>query len=88
MNFKTAVFALAIATAIGRMLISPRITNIPTATGTYEALAHLFVGFLILVPLYDREQKLGPSRLYGWIGWALAFWEAGWFLVQKLGHPN
>ena len=79
------LYALAAGIAVGRVFITPRLTNIPSIEGSYESAAHLVVGFLILVPFYDRAQKLGPSRLYGCIGWALALWELGWFLAQKLG---
>jgi len=84
---KAAIFVCAALTMLGRIWIAPRLTNIPSATGTYEALAHMFVGFLIIIPFYDGKQALGPSKLYGWIGWGLALWEAGWFAVQKL-HGN
>jgi hypothetical protein len=77
------MISLAVVAGLGRVFITPRLTNIPTVEGTYETLAHLLVGFLIIVPFYDRQQNLGPSRLYGWIGWSLATWELGWFLVQK-----
>jgi hypothetical protein len=76
------IFILALAIAIGRIFITPRL-GVPTIEGSYEALSHLAVGFMILVPWYDREQKLGPSKLYGYVGWGLALWELGWFLVQK-----
>jgi hypothetical protein len=82
---KIYVLVLAAATLLGRVFIVPRLTHIPTVEGTYEALAHMLVGFLVLAPFYDRRQQLGPSKLYGWIGWGLAFWELGFFLVQKLG---
>ena len=85
-TMKTLIITGAILTALGRIVIVPRLTNIPTTEGTFEALAHLFVGFLILVPFYDRKQELGPSRLYGWLGWILAFWELGWFVFQKAHH--
>ncbi len=68
---------------MGRIFITPRLTSIPTFEGTYEALAHLFVGFLILVPFYDKLEQLGPSKLYGYIGWALAIYEGVFFAVQK-----
>lgn len=80
------LLAFAAAAAVGRAFIAPRLADVPSIEGTYEALAHLLVGFLILVPFYDRDQQVGPSRIYGRIGWALAFWEAGWFAVQKLHH--
>jgi hypothetical protein len=84
MKINKAIVVVAALTALGRIFISPRLTNIPTITGTYEAFAHMFVGFLILVWFYDRKELLGPTKLYGWIGLGLGLWEAGWFLVQKL----
>ena len=77
------VFVLAILAAIGRVLITPRLTNIPTPEGLYEAFTHLFVGFLLIVPAYDWKQQLGPSRMCGLIGLALSLWELAWFLLQK-----
>lgn len=80
---KAILLALAFVIAIGRIFIEPRLTSIPSIEGEYEAFSHLLVGFLILVPWYDRQQQLGPSKLYGYVGWSLAIWELGWFLVQK-----
>lgn len=80
---RRTIIVAGMLTAIGRMLIVPRLTGIPTATGTYEAFAHMLVGFLILVPFYDKKQVLGPSKTYGWLGWSLALWELLWFLAQK-----
>jgi hypothetical protein len=85
-TFTRVVLFLALLFAVGRVFITPRLVNIPTFEGTYEALVHLFDGFLIIVIFYDPKEKLGPSKLYGWIGWALAFWELGWFIVQKMHH--
>jgi hypothetical protein len=85
MKAKWTVIIIALAIAIGRIFITPRL-NLLTSEGTYEAFAHLFVGFLVIVPFYDSKQTLGPSKLYGWIGWALAFFELGYWLVQKF-HP-
>lgn len=84
MKFKIILISFAVAAALGRVVITPRLVNIPTIEGTFEALAHLLVGFLILVPFYDGKQSAGPSKTYGWIGWGLAFWEAGWFAFQKI----
>ena len=83
MSFKNIVIAFGLLVAALRVIITPRLNQIPSATGTYEALSHLFVGFLIIVPFYDRKNALGPAKMYGWIGWILAFWEAGWFAWQK-----
>ena len=80
---KIAVWILAACVLTGRALIVPRLTHIPTIELSYETFAHLFVGFLIIVPWYDRKQVLGPSKLYGWIGWSLSIWELVWFLAQK-----
>jgi hypothetical protein len=79
------ICSVAAIAALARIFITPRLANIPTIEGTYEALAHLFVGFLILVRFYDPDEFCAPSKLYFWIGLALALWEAGWFLVQKIG---
>jgi hypothetical protein len=82
---KFLIFVIAAAIAIGRIFITPRLTGIPTIEGGYESFSHLIVGFMIIVPWYDRDQKLGPSKIYGRIGWALGIWELGWFLFQKFG---
>jgi hypothetical protein len=81
--FKKLVLLFAAAIAVGRIFIAPRLVNIPSAEGSYEAFAHILVGFLIIVPFYDRKAALGPSKLFGWIGWGLAIWEGVWFAVQK-----
>lgn len=73
---------LSLLCLLGRVFITPRLA-LPTIEGTYEALAHLLVGFLIIVRFYDPTEIIGPTRIYGWIGWGLTAWEAGWFLVQK-----
>ena len=69
--------------AVCRIFITPRLTHIPTWELSFEAFVHLFDGFLILVWFYDRKQQLGPSKLYAWLGWSLAFWELGWFIVER-----
>jgi hypothetical protein len=58
-QMKKLILASAFAIALGRVFITPRLTNIPSIEGGYEALAHLLVGFMILVPFYDRRQSLG-----------------------------
>ena len=75
---RAIVVAAVIATLVGRALITPRLTNIPTPELSYEAFAHLLCGGLIGVHLYDKSQKL-----YGLLGWGIAFWELGWFVAQK-----
>jgi hypothetical protein len=77
------IFAAVAVLALGRVFITPRLTDIPSAEGSYEAIAHLVDGFLILVPFYDWHQTVGPSRLYGILGGVFALWELGWFIVQK-----
>jgi hypothetical protein len=72
------IVVLTVVTALGRAFITPRLTHIPNPELSYEAFAHLFCGALIGIHLYDRSQKL-----YGYLGWGLAFWELGWFVVQK-----
>jgi hypothetical protein len=76
------IFTLATAFAVGRLFITPRLTHIPTWELDYEAWVHLFVGGLIGVSWFNWSDK--QATLYGRIGWALAFWELGWFIVQKL----
>jgi hypothetical protein len=78
------ICASVVVLALGRIFIAPRLVNIPSVEGSYEAVAHLVDGFLILVPVYDWHQELGPSRLYGILGGAFALWELGWFVAQKL----
>ncbi len=46
-----------------RLTVAPRLTNIPTPEGSFEAFAHLIVGFMIIVRWYDPTEVLGPSRL-------------------------
>jgi hypothetical protein len=85
-TFKRVVIVLAILTALVRVFIEPRLTNIPTFEGTYEALVHMFVGFLIILPIYEHFRYIGGSseaRALGWIGWGLALWEGLWFGIQK-----
>lgn len=77
------VVLLAVVIMWLRVCITPRLINIPTFEGTYEAFAHLFVGFLILIPFYDCKDALGPASAFGWLGWILALWEAFWFILQK-----
>lgn len=76
------IFTLAAAVAVGRVFITPRLTHIPSPEMSYEAFVHLFVGGLIGVSWYDWHDK--TATLYGRIGWGLAFWELGWFIVQKV----
>ena len=75
---RKVIYVLVALTLVGRALITPRLTHIPSAELSYEAFAHLLCGGLIGVHLYDRSQKV-----YGWLGWGIALWELGWFVVQK-----
>jgi hypothetical protein len=67
-----------------RLFIVPRLTNIPTWELSYEALAHMIVGFLIGVAWYDKKQTVGPSKLYSKLGWGLATFELLMFLGQYI----
>lgn len=73
-----------ICVALGRFLIEPRL-GVPTAEGAYEAAAHLLVGFLVLVAVYDWRERAGPARLYLLIGVGLSVLELAMFLAQKMG---
>jgi hypothetical protein len=84
MKFKHMLCVLFAAAVLGRIWITPRLTSIPTVEGTYEAIAHMLVGFLLLVRFYDPKEEVGPSRACWRLGWLLTAWEAGWFLFQKL----
>jgi hypothetical protein len=86
---------LAIAVFIGRIFITPRL-SVPTMEGSYEAAAHLLCGFLILLRVHELDVEPGRTwanwkamhgavRLYWRIGWAIAWWELGWIMVQKAG---
>lgn len=77
---RVLVITLALAVAVGRLFITPRLTHIPSPEMSYEAFAHLFCGGLIGIHLYDRSQKL-----YGFLGWGIAIWELAMFLLQKSG---
>jgi hypothetical protein len=78
---KRAVIALTLLTILGRILITPRLTSVPSAEGSYEAFAHMFVGGLLMVGIYDRHNE--HARTYWWLGWALGIYELIYFLVQK-----
>lgn len=78
---KWIIFTLVAISAVLRVVITPRLTHIPTPELSYEAFVHLFVGGLIGISWYNWDNK--QATLYGRLGWALAFWELGWFIVQK-----
>lgn len=80
---KRAICILALLTLIGRVLITPRLSSVPSWEGSYEAFAHgLSIG-LILIGAYDWYSQLGPARKYFWLGWALGIYELIYFLIQK-----
>jgi hypothetical protein len=76
------LIALTVAFAIGRIFITPRLTNIPSVEQSFETFAHLFVGGLIGISWYDRKSEI--AQLYGWLGWVLSLWELGWWIAQKV----
>lgn len=55
---KRALMAAVAATAIGRFMITPRL-ELPTSEGSYEAFAHLFVGWLFGVSWVWMKQDAG-----------------------------
>lgn len=77
MNYLLMLVTAAIA--LLRFEITPRL-DLPTATGSYEAFAHLFVGGLIGAWLVKRTEWL-------WLEMAVAvsLLELVMFLVQKSG---
>jgi hypothetical protein len=83
--YRLLLLVLIVLTIAGRFLIVPRLTHIPTLEGSYEAFAHMVVGFLILVPFYDPRERVGPSKLYGWCGWLLGIFELVMFVAQRFG---
>ena len=74
------ILTSVVGVAVARLFITPRLTHIPSVELSYEAFAHLLSGGLIGIHLYDHSQKL-----YGWLGWGVAFWELFCFVVQKSG---
>lgn len=80
---KYILIALSALTVAFHFFVSTRLNSVPSIGGTYEALAHLLAGFLIGVPFYDRREILGPSRLYGMLGWAISVFELVYFLIAK-----
>lgn len=68
---------VTLAIAIGRFYITPRL-DLPTTTGTYEAIAHLFVGGLFGAWLMDRCQWVWLCLALG-----VSLLELVMFLIQK-----
>ena len=78
---KTTSILLAITVAIGllRFTITPRL-DLPTAEGSYEAVAHLFVGGLFGAWAVKRSE-------WAWLAMAVgvSLLELVLFFVQKAG---
>lgn len=74
---------LASLVILGRLFITPRL-DLPTFEGSYEAFAHLFVGYLFGVAFFyykfDKKLKNNPPL---WIGVILSVFELLMFLYQK-----
>lgn len=74
---------LTVLVILGRLLIEPRL-DLPTFEGSYEAFAHLFVGYLFGVAFFyykfDRRLK---NNFQLWIGVILSVFELIMFLYQK-----
>jgi hypothetical protein len=66
---------LAVALAVGRIFIVP--TPNVSWSHSYQAFAHVFVGFLI------GGAAFGHSHICGWTAAAITMWEAVWFFGQK-----
>ena len=80
MKARTLFVSLAsIAVLLGRVFIIPRL-SVPTIEGSYEAFAHMLVGFLVMLPLYESSPR---ATRWAKVGWVLALWELGWFIAQK-----
>ena len=87
-TLKTLVWAvvflgLFLAVLVGRVFIIPRVTGIPSIEGSYEAMAHMFVGFALLLPAYQWCYSLEINWYWLAIGVLLSLWELGWFLAQR-----
>jgi hypothetical protein len=74
---QAALWCTTIAVIVGRLLIVPRL-DLPTAEGSYEAFAHLFVGGLFGAWMVKRTEWL-------WLSLAIAasILELVIFIVQK-----
>ena len=69
---------IVIFVVIGRLTIEPRLTNIPTWNLTYEAFAHIAVGFLLGGWFATRDRL----PLYAMLG--LTAFEVAMFVIQKM----
>lgn len=54
-NSKIIFSLISFVLIIGRLLIQPRLINIPTMEGCYETFAHIFVGYLIAAAIYWQK---------------------------------
>lgn len=74
-NFSLVLFAVVIG--VLRFVITPRL-NLPTAEGSYEAVAHLFVGGLFGAWLVKPKKALWCATAVG-----LSLLELVMFVAQK-----
>lgn len=80
-NGMTFAWLVTLAFGIGRFLIEPRF-DLPTATGSYEAFVHLWVGGLIG---YWWATRRGHGSLYLYLAIFITLLEVVMFVVQKKG---
>lgn len=81
---KRIILSLTILLAALRLLITPRL-DLPTATGSYEATAHLWVGLLLGLWLgLLAPRRRDSAWLCFWSATALSLWELLLFTIQKL----
>ncbi len=73
---RSSLLLTTLAIAAVRFLIEPRL-DLPTATGSYEAVAHLFVGGLFGAWLVNRQRPLLLMAV------SVSLLELIMFLVQK-----
>lgn len=78
-NGVTFAWLVTLAFAIGRFLIEPRF-DLPTATGSYEAFVHLWVGGLFGYWWVHRDRSM-----YLWLAIFITALEVVMFVVQKKG---
>lgn len=73
------VAIMVVATVVGRFIIEPRLSGIPSLNLSYEAFAHLFVGGLFGFFLATGK------RILLWLVICLSLFELAMFLIQKSG---
>lgn len=76
-----ATVCLVLIVMIGRLTINPRTEGIPTWDLSYEAFAHIFVGFLIGAAC--SGWLVGQRAFYGWMAFLITIWEVIIFVIQK-----